>query len=250
MSHSSHKSQSKAALTNQFLALSLFIVLLAFFIVLNAISVRKEESEYVPVLASIDKAFSSGSKVNDDITATAVRPSLNNTPQENDQSDGEQSALDELDALFQAQIPGMESDYFQQDGVYKISVKYSVLDYAITHLDGTVSNPYRSKKEGFDHFFGGIVYLMINNPKFQQYHLDIYLNTPFEPSLVDAQQQKFATKQIETLSKMAKNLEAAGLDRRYINIGLQKGRPHKADIYFTKYEDYSPVQDKTQQEEN
>ena len=89
------------------MALALFIMMLAFFIVLNAIS-SYEEEKYRPAMASLEQAFGSN-LLNRDLRP-AVRKSADNSIHEGD-------TLDKLEALFNAHITGVEMDIDKNKGV-------------------------------------------------------------------------------------------------------------------------------------
>lgn len=229
------------AMANQFLALALFIMLLAFFIVLNAIS-EFEEQKVAPIMKSIEQAFTGGS----DILPTRLISSQGEQPSDNEtdaqkQSTEEGNALDEIEGLFQAQIPGLKVEKDTKNGQFIVNVKLPVLEYAIDHLNSTVANPYIVKKEGFDYFFGGIVYLMKNNESFNQYHVDIFINTARDPSSKRLRSTQNIKNKIALSSQMAEKLEKTGLNTRFVNIGLEKGRRGFARVIFREYKDYSPV---------
>ena len=229
------------AMANQFLALAMFIMLLAFFIVLNAIS-EFEEQKVTPVLSSIEKAFTGGSDIlPPKVTASQGEQPSDNETNEDKESTKEGSTLDEIEGFFSAQIPGLDSEKVSDEGTFIVHAKEPVLKFAVDHIEDTMVNPYIVKKEGFDYFLGGVLYLMVNNEKYKNYHIDIFLNTRKEPASNGFSKSKEAEKQVKLAAQLAEKLERSGLDTRYINIGLQKGKRGHTSIVFREYKGYTPI---------
>lgn len=83
------------------LSLSLFIILLAFFIVLNAIS-SYEEEKVEGVFDSIDLAFATN------IIPTPAEEKINDETQANENGEGD--SLDDIQSTLQSILPGLNTD--------------------------------------------------------------------------------------------------------------------------------------------
>ncbi|MCB1556424.1 MAG: flagellar motor protein MotB, partial [Alphaproteobacteria bacterium] len=108
--------------SGQLLALALFIMLLAFFIVLNAISTF-DETRVRPAMDSIEKAFASKM-----VDQPEVNPSLAPAPE---QARGEGDTLDKIEGLFTAHIPGQDVVMDKSRGEMHVRVPYDSLKKAV-----------------------------------------------------------------------------------------------------------------------
>ncbi len=223
------KSKSSGVNGAQFLALSLFIMLLAFFIVLNSISSFNED-KVSPILNNIESVFASKIAENHGKPST-TKNSINQEKQE-------ANALDQIENIFKAQIPNYRLYKDISTGKMYIRVKKQAFEYALQNMD--VKNPYLMNKEGFDNFLGGIIYLLQHNMSDKPYKMEIYLNLPEDPAaMYNNNRQKLITER-QKLSDMATILENAGLPKKLLNIGLQKGASNYIDLYFGVYKPIIP----------
>ncbi len=224
-------SENQTSLASQLMGLSLFVMLLAFFIVLNAISTFHEQ-KVRPALASIGNAF--GLEIAGDGSMPSMAPS-------DDASVGEGDSLDHLEALFNAHLSGIE---IKQDKTWGTMHIHLPLDQFVSALMAV--NP--GELKGQEAAISGklllptLVSLLETGEQKLPYRMDIVVNTPDDPGNLynnNPQKLKDLTRQV---SSMSTHLERGGLPPRQMSIGLQKGRPNTVDLYFRPYIPFSPVQ--------
>ncbi len=223
------KSKSSGVNGAQFLGLSLFIMLLAFFIVLNSISTFNED-KVDPILNNIESVFASK------IEGNHGKPSTTNNSINRERQ--EAGALDQIENVFKAQIPNYKSYKDINTGKMYVRVKRQAFEYAIQNMD--VKNPYLMNKEGFDNFLGGIIYLLQNNMSDKPYKMEIFMNLSDDPATMYNNNREKLIAERQKLSNIATILENAGLPKKLLNIGLQKGASGYIDLYFGVYKPIIP----------
>lgn len=209
---------------NQLLALSMFIMLLAFFIVLNAVS-NFEETKITPTMHSIMHAF-----------ASRVVPDMpENLPVmiEEEEADAlnEGATIDRLEALFSSHIPNHEAVANQAEGTMHMRLPLDDFERSVRTIAGG----------GGDPFLPTLVALMRADTPENAYRMDMMLNVAINPSRMQNREPQQMAVHMRRISDIAARLEQAGLPPRLVAGGIQRGHPGTVDLYFRPYEPYSPV---------
>ena len=215
---------------SQVLALSLFVMLLAFFIVLNSISTY-EESKARSVLDSLEYAFASKITERGD-----VRPSVTESVE---QSIYDGDTIDRINALFQAQIPAYEATINKKRGMMHIRVTRDDFETAVNALGQRQAPLGTTKDSAFKNYFlPTLVTMLRSGDRGQPFRLEITYNVQGSP----ARMQRLAPQTLLITARrangMAEKIEKAGLPTQFIASAVQDGDPDFVDLYFIRYEKF------------
>ncbi len=226
------------SMSSQILGLSLFIMLLAFFIVLNAIS-SYEVAKVRPVLQSLGHVFAS--RLQDE--PVQDEPSIT---QSEDTSINEGETTERLQALFNAQLPGHEAVVNQRDGTMYVKVSFEEFEQAVMALGQyDAADPQQAKKQegvflkGF--FLPTLVSLMRRDIGKVAYRMDMILNIDENPASLQNSQPKRMADLMKSMGDIAGKIEGAGLSKKYISAGLQKGEPGTIELMFRYHIPFDPA---------
>lgn len=223
---------------SQLLGLSMFIMLLAFFIVLNAIS-QYEQTKVHPVMESLGYAFSSKllSQQMDE------QPSMTASSEE---SVDEGNALDRMKALFTAQIPATQTVVSDSKGEMYVKLQMKDFEAAVMAVGQRNALDQKDKNaillKGF--FLPTLVALMKNEKVGIPYRMDISVNIDGNPAALENSQPQQIAAKIKKLGGLAGKIEDAGLSTKLISVGLQKGEPGTVEILFRRHVPFNPLGDK------
>lgn len=224
-----------SSVASQIMGLSLFIMLLAFFIVLNAISTY-EETKARPVMDSINYAFA----------ARVMQENVNQRPsvtQSEDVSVNEGNTLERMKALFTSQIPSHEAVVSQRKGVMHIRLDFADFEAAVLAV-GQRENLHQDNDsarflKGF--FLPTLVALMKSGTTGATYRMDMVLNIADDPAALQNEQPQQLSAIMKRLGRMAEKIEATGLDTKLMSIGLQKGMDGKIELLFRPHIPFNPL---------
>lgn len=213
-------------MANQFLALSLFIVLLSFFIVLNSISTF-EISKTRPVLESLGLAFRT--EKTDPLFGLKDMAVI---PGEQDfarSMTGQGSALQKIEALFSSHIEGLEVRRNRLGNEMAVRLPFAEFSKQI-HEELAPG-----KKEDDERFLPVLVSLMEAGEAqgAPSYRMDMVLETaenPYSPSLFSGAGAG------ASLAAIALRLETAGLPANLLGAGLLKGENGMLTLRFRRDE--------------
>ncbi len=233
------RNQSSPASNNanvqQMMTLSLFIMLLAFFIVLNAIS-SYEEIKTEQVRRSVLMTFAK------DITLE--------TPEASTQADDAQAmkeghAFDRLEALFTAQIAGFEAVQSKSRGVMMVRVPYADFKESVMALGQKDLTQYPSRRAIRDNFFlPTLVSILRSDLDGAPTRIEILLGTKSNPAQTQNQNPKRIKEIIDDAGTLSQTLEQQGMPQRLLNIGIEKGDPDFVNLVFRKYVPFSLIEEK------
>lgn len=217
------------------MTLSLFIMLLAFFIVLNAIS-SYEELKTEQVKRSVELAFSRDPDVKD------TSPSVKQDPAK---SVKEGHTFERLDALFESEIVSFESTQSKSRGVMMVRVPYEKFSKAImaTGQKDLTQYPSRSAIRG-NFFLPTLVSILRANIDGAPTRMEIFLNTKGNPAKLQNQNPTAFGKTISQAGAFSRRLEEQGMPQKLVNSGVQKGDPKYVDLVFRKYVPFSIAEEK------
>ena len=221
-------------MANQFLALSLFLMLLSFFIVMNAVS-GYEETKTQPVMRSISLAFSNKENVEE------FGPSDDPTIIMNV---GSGDTLSKVKGLFEGQISNIQVTKNRLGTVMHIRVPVLSFKRAIEmpRLDNSAQAKLSNMDEGS--FLQTLVTLLRAEENNMPYRSDIILEVAYKPDSVEQGNLGQASKDLKAVAGFASKLEGYGLPKHYLSAGLMKGDSGYVSLYFRSYTPYSPVSEK------
>lgn len=215
----------------QTLTLSVFIMLLAFFIVLNAISEVRQQ-KVGPALRSIVETFA---------MERAAPPALVEEGGEEPEPSGKGDALGALDALFRAELPGIKAERDDGRGVMHVRMTREAFVNALEQAK-TVSLPresvYQWKPGSFVATLVGLTVLLKQGVSLR---MDVLLNLAEEPAILRAKDPAALTAAMKEAGGIADILVKAGLLAENLSVGLNKGQPRTVDIYFRQNRPFAPV---------
>lgn len=208
---------------SQVLALGLFIMLLAFFIVLNTFSTFDEQLAK-PVLASLERAFAPRI-YRDDIGQTEV--------QAMEQGNQEGSALQRISALFNARIPGA-AIMRQRDGMLYVRVKTEDMTDAIKSFASQqeADNPIHT---AFRDIF---VAVLATQQSETPLRMDITFNTADNFAAEALKETSRSRAMVKDIADLAARLQESGLPLDLYSVGMARGKSGYADITFEVFEPY------------
>lgn len=209
---------------HQVLALGLFIMLLAFFIVLNALSTFDEKTAR-PVMASLERTFAP--RIYRQDVGQAQVEAITKSYQEG-------TSLERISGIFTSRIPGITVER-QREGVLSVRVKTSDLMDAINKM-ATVTEFDKDKYLAYRDIF---VAVLSSQKTEQPLRMDVIINKAKSPSDADKGTDNLTTNDIEEVSKMAAILQAQGLPINLYSFSYVQGEKNKTDITFEVYEPYN-----------
>lgn len=214
-------------------------MLLAFFIVLNALS-SFEEVRVHPVMESLEQVFSTDAREMD------VKPSVTPDPLKNIR---EGETVERLDALFKAQIvnfkPVVKSSTM---GVMQVSIPLDKFVKAIMAVGQEDIMKTQTKVAPRNFFLPTLVSILKSNQENVPYRMDMIFPVSDNPAkLVNESPQEYRD-MMKQAGILVRRLEQAGLEEKLMSIGLGKvqnyenGQP-MVEVYFRRHEPFSPVVD-------
>lgn len=218
--------------SSQLMALSLFIMLLAFFIVMNAVSTY-DTKKINPTLNSLEHAFASKVDKNKQGGEPSVSPSEQFSIHEGD-------VYDRMNALFNTQFPANEMNIDKQRGTMQTQVIYDSLKSAAIALGQRNALTQKDDEGLLQNFFIPTLVALINNRDMgQHYKMDMIYNIDQDPAALKKDNPKLLKTYISDIDLVSTKLIEAGLPPEMVTIGLQKGSPDKVDLLFRKFTPYT-----------
>lgn len=202
--------------TNQLTTLSLFLMLLAFFIVLNVNS-NYEVSRSVPVLQSIERTFSP--------KVVGYEEKENSATESQQKVTGQANAIDQLQATFKAEIPGL-----------KVTVKKD-LDLMSTTISRLKFRNMILEKSPAISRIREILNRFIESDKGYVMDMVFYFEQdPAKESFDSPENYKNFLKEVQRYIPL---LQEAGFDRRTISLSFFKGNVDDVTLMFkTRTQEY------------
>ncbi len=214
-------------MASQYLSLSLFVMLLSFFIILNSKSTF-DTTKTKAVVNSLSMVFSSEEHPDD------LAPSIMQSPLS---SIREGSTLTQLNALFSSEISGVESKTNRLGTIMHISLKDEEFEKVLkSSLGGAKSIPI----SGGNFDFLATLVSLLNSQDSMPYRMDIVLSLGQNPSKLQNENPDEMTTRIAQVSSYAKRLEEAGLPPKFVTSGIGRGRAGMIDLYFYRYRAFNP----------
>ena len=206
--------------------LSIFIILLAFFIALNALSHFVPEKA-TPILESLHKTFGTQKQDID------LEPSIRQDPAKAaDRGD----ILEDLEGLFRARIQGVEAVTFQGRDTLILRAPLDAFQNAVYGVesddnDENLNEPETQQAE----FLTSLKTMVTTGRTGKQYHMKAIANVASQDDILSPQTAPLSKR----MSRIAAKIEAAGIPKPLLGIGLQEGPAGKVDLVFTPYKPYA-----------
>lgn len=212
-------------MANQFLSLALFLMLLSFFIVMNAVS-GFDDSKTKPVISSISLAFSNHTPEKSEDPVNEKTPRV---------AQGEGDTLEALEGLFNAHISGFQATrnrlgtvmHVRTDvGAFENAIDISGIGYGDVPVGGRGS------------FVLSMITLLRSAEKGQAYRVDMILNLPDDPAAFQKDSPAAFMQSLKRVSGFATILERAGLPKKMLSAGVAQGDVGFIDLYFYRYKPF------------
>lgn len=209
------------SLGSQIPPLSLFIVMLAFFIMLNSISVIKEDKAK-PLMDSLEEAFASRMSADENWQpATTASEAA---------SADEGRVIDHAERLFQAHIAGVQTQKDDGRGVLLMRMSYADLSAAVSGIGDKAAE---NKK-----FMETLASMLRSSAAGQPYRMDVFLQVDDNPAMMQNDQPQKMSVLMRDLGVLAQQLEKAGLPQRLLSVGLEKGQNGTVELLFRPHQAY------------
>ena len=220
-------------MAGQFLTLALFLMLLSFFIVLNAIS-SYQDLKAKPVMNSLSLAFS-----------TSYQQDMEDSPATQSSSTSEMlnsgDTLEQIQRLFEAHIVGAEISEDRFGKIMHVRLPLRAFDKAMAQVkeEGLQSSGHFGQRKDGDFLAPSLVSLLVSAYKGVPYRMEMLLNTPEPAGDIEKGDPPYYQELLTRVSGYAQTLEDVGLPVKLLNIGFIKGDPDYIDVYFKRYEPFT-----------
>lgn len=216
-------------MANEYLGLSLFVMLLSFFIILNSMS-EFEDTKAIPILNSLDRAFS---RTGEERKEEAHSPVVSTATKS-----GEGNTIDKIEGFFNARIKGFKVVKNRLGSEMTIFLPVKEFEKALDETDQALFlGTEEQALAGFEGapFLDTLVSLINSEDTKQPYRMDMILNAGESAGILhnnSPQELSAATNQI---SDYARRLERAGLPVNFMSIGLGAGDEDIIELTFRPY---------------
>lgn len=219
-------------MSNQFLSLSLFIMMLSFFIILSTVS-DFEQNKSQPVINSISTAFS-----NKEIEEKL----LPNTVEAPEEAASEGDALDKLDKLFNTTITGAQITRNRLGTVMHVRIPVAEFEKAVNIPPAATLQGGAPILQNTDNSFMPTLASLIQTKSSEvTYRMDMVLNIDKPAAIKAKDDPQNLKKDIQKVTGFAEKLEAAGVPVKLVSAGVVQGDPLMIDIYFKRYQPFNPM---------
>lgn len=200
------------------LLLCLFIMLLAFFIVLASHATYRDE-KVTEVLQSIDQTFAGR------VFREGLGPSFDQKP---DRGSGAGQELEQLEALFRARIPGADIRRIPDRGVLSVEMDREKFSEVLNDTQ---------EKTGASPTQDGGLAVLLSPSKGRPLQMEIWMSVPDN---LEALSIKDRQEKMKELSAWAQLLQSRGVEAGRITIGFQAGPQGRVQLLFRPFMPYAP----------
>ncbi len=198
----------------QSVSLSLFLILLAFFIVLNASS-SFDRVKMRPVIESLEETFASRAIGEDELPALLSDPA---------KFRGMGETYDDVEGLLRSLAPGIKSERLNGNGVLFIRVTENEWR-RILGLDG-------SAHSGDSDFLARLSVLLMPQDKSIRYSTSIMLGLGDSPALLAIENPGTVEQAMKRADAYARNFTRRGFPSSLVMTGLHAGKKNHVDLLF------------------
>ena len=225
-------SSSSSSNVGLMMNLSLFIMLLAFFIVLNAIS-DYEEIKTENVKRSLEIAFSNDPDLEESMSSETPDPV---------QAMREGRAFDRINALFNAEISSFKKEVSYSRGIMMVELPFDEFSEAVTAVGQKDLLRYPSRRSVRGNFFlptlSSILRTEIDGVPTR---MEIIVHTDENPARMRNQEPAELSSVVNRVGNFARQFGKVGMPQKLINIGLEKGDPEMVQLVFRRHVVFSPI---------
>jgi hypothetical protein len=211
-------------MANQYLSLSLFLMLLSFFIIMNGTS-GFDDSKARPVMRSLSLAFSNDTK---ELGAAPLSEFVPHSFK------GEGETLERIEGLFSAHIPDVQAKRNRLGNMMRVRLPVRSFEMGIDTEQGESPGSERGK------FLPMLVALLQSQSSGVPYRMDMMMALPDDPAALSAVNPAALKEKSSSLAALAQKLERAGIPGSLLGTGLERGENGFIDIYFRRDEPYEP----------
>lgn len=212
-------------MANQYLALSLFVMLLSFFIILNSMS-KFEDSKSKSVLSSLDVAFSGGM-----LDREEQAPSLK---QAEKQDTNEGNTLDRIEGLFENNISNFKVVKNRFGTEMRIIMPLEEFEEQLSSTQQVLQND--DLAAGQNTFLTTLVSLVQSEDTGVPYRMDMILNTGEQPARMKNETPEELNRYAAMATSFSRLLEENGMPIRFMSTGLDSGDKDYIELLFRRYE--------------
>lgn len=216
-------------------------MMLAFFIVLNAIS-SYDEQKSQPVMESVQTTFST----------QAIRPDIApSVVTEETQSIHDGETVERIDALFKSQITSYDTVKDSGRGTMEVTLPVDVFTtsvMAIGQEDLLKASPDVDVK-GKKFFLPTLVSLLKSDQQGVAYRMDMLLHVNGNPAHLQNQDPQSLDEAMTLGAQLTAKLEKEGLPQRLLSIGIEDGDTKTVRILFRPHEPFTPLEEGEAQDE-
>ncbi len=217
-------------MANQFLGLSMFIMLLSFFIVLNSLS-NFEIKKSSPILNSLSLAFSTEDREDRDAPSKAAQTT---------EALRKGTTMDKLQGLFETEITGIEATQNRLGTVMHIRMSFEEFEKQTT--TGLVKSNTGEPRQSI--FVPTLISLLDAKENGTMTKMKMMVNLRSAPALALANNDSQLPDISRRISRIAGVLEQAGLEKKLLETGLKGGDDGMVDLFFLRYEPFNPLLNK------
>lgn len=215
----------------QLLNLSLFIMLLAFFIVLNAIS-SYEEQKSNPILQSLEDTFSTDA-IRDDLAPSLVESPL--------QAIHQGHTVERIAALFEAELRSFDSETNMRSGTMSVEMDLEEFYDSVMTIGQKTLTPSNTRSPPRYFFLPTLVSILQSDAAGVTYRLDIFMHSDENPAIVQNSDPARLKAIVDQGTQIVQRLQDIGMPQRLLSIGLKDGDADKVTIVFRHHVPFSPV---------
>lgn len=226
-----HLSDAPAGNSTLTMNLSLFVMLLAFFIVINSLS-SFEEKKQEATMGSIERTFST------QIMRQDIAPSIAPDPY---QSIREGDTSERIEALFRSQIASFKVTKNERTGKFVTELPVDQFSSAILSLGQNDLLTIKSDEVRGRFFLPTLVSIMKSNKAGISYRMDMMVMVNGNPAKLINEKPQEISAIMKRGGSWAKRLEDAGLDPKLVSFGVKKGRAGYVELSFHPHVPFSPV---------
>jgi len=225
-------------LAGHLLALSLFIILLAFFILLNAMSFF-EQKRTTRTIEAIQTVFAREGGHPGFVPSEERDSQLTLDP-----TAGEGSASSRAKNLFHTLLPGYRIDTDEKNSIVHLRVPFTdieALALLVSSQSPVDTKETERRKEHARKFFPALVSLIGAEGDAARFSIEIIRNLPSRPGKASNEQPDLLQKEAERLALVLERLGQAGLPAGALSGGFAEGDGKTADIYFRPFPAHLPA---------
>lgn len=216
-------------MANEYLGLSLFVMLLSFFIILNSMS-EFEDTKAIPILNSLDHAFSRSG-----VDRKAERPA----PVVNNEAKSEEgNTIQRIEGFFNARLKGLRIEKNRLGTEMTIYLLVKEFERALNETEQAIFlGPEEQAEAGFEGapFLETLVSLVHSERAEEAYRMDMILNTGDSPAALHNDKPNELAAASAIISGYAQRLQRAGLPVSFMSIGLGTAEKDTIELSFKPY---------------